>query len=45
MSEKIVNGTGTLVNFESTGAGVPKYVLYDRHLLSESVFVFLPFGN
>lgn len=26
-------------------ASVPKYILYNRHLLSESVFLFLPFGN
>lgn len=45
MSEKNVYGTGTLVNFESTDASVPKYVLYKRCFLSELVFVFLPIGN
>lgn len=45
MSEKNVYGTGTSVNFVSTEASMPKYVLYNRHFLSESVFVFLPIGN
>lgn len=46
MSDKNVYDTyGTLINFESTGVSMPKYLLHNRPLLNGSVFKFLPFGD